>query len=114
LEEKYTTRQGRVLMSGIDAIVRTVLDQRRLDDARGLNTAAFVSLNSTMASGNHAIEGIVCRPVISDPNAALVFLKRISKRYSATPTDHLLQALALVPGRKTFGGQGAVGAPRTD
>jgi superfamily II DNA or RNA helicase len=26
---------------------------------------------------------------------ALVFLKRISKRYSATPTDHLLQALAL-------------------
>jgi superfamily II DNA or RNA helicase len=30
------------------------------------------------------------------PDRALVFLKRISKRYSATPTDHLLQALALL------------------
>jgi superfamily II DNA or RNA helicase len=29
------------------------------------------------------------------PERALVFLKRISKRYSTTPTDHLLQALAL-------------------
>ena len=29
------------------------------------------------------------------PERALVFLKRISKRYTATPTDHLLQALAL-------------------
>jgi len=29
-----------------------------------------------------------------------VFLKRISKRYSATPTDHLLQALALFQERK--------------
>jgi hypothetical protein len=27
------------------------------------------------------------------PERALVFLKRISKRYSATPTDHLLRAL---------------------
>src|SRR5437879_12527577 len=29
------------------------------------------------------------------PDRALAFLKRISKRYSTTPTDHLLQALAL-------------------
>ena len=29
------------------------------------------------------------------PERALVFLKRISKRYTATPTDRLLQALAL-------------------
>ena len=29
------------------------------------------------------------------PDRARLFLKRISKRYSATPTDHLLQALAL-------------------
>jgi superfamily II DNA or RNA helicase len=29
------------------------------------------------------------------PERGLVFLKRISKRYRATPTDHLLQALAL-------------------
>ncbi|MEN3377646.1 MAG: hypothetical protein V7604_3001 [Hyphomicrobiales bacterium] len=29
------------------------------------------------------------------PDRALAFLKRISKRYNTTPTDHLLQALAL-------------------
>jgi superfamily II DNA or RNA helicase len=34
------------------------------------------------------------------PERALVFLKRISKRYSATPTDHLLKALALFQDRK--------------
>jgi len=45
------------------------------------------------------------------PERALVFLKRISKRFSATQTDHLLQALALFQGRKAFGGPGAVGAP---
>jgi indolepyruvate ferredoxin oxidoreductase len=43
LEDKYTVTEGRVLLSGIEAIVRTVLDQRRLDRARGLDTAAFVS-----------------------------------------------------------------------
>jgi superfamily II DNA or RNA helicase len=34
------------------------------------------------------------------PERALVFLKRISKRYSATPTDQLLHALALFQGGK--------------
>jgi indolepyruvate ferredoxin oxidoreductase len=43
LEDKYTAPEGRVLLSGIDAIVRCILDQRRLDESRGLNTAGFVS-----------------------------------------------------------------------
>ena len=34
------------------------------------------------------------------PERALVFLKRISKRYTATPTDHLLHALALFQDKK--------------
>jgi len=34
------------------------------------------------------------------PERALVFLKRISKRYTATPTDRLLQALALFQDEK--------------
>ena len=32
--------------------------------------AASVSLNSRMASGNQATDGMVCRPVISEPTAA--------------------------------------------
>ena len=43
LDDKYTARHGRVLISGIQAIVRMILEQRRLDTARGLNTRAFVS-----------------------------------------------------------------------
>jgi indolepyruvate ferredoxin oxidoreductase len=43
LDDVYGTGDGRALMSGIQAIVRLVLDQRRLDRGRGLDTAAFVS-----------------------------------------------------------------------
>src|SRR5271155_1460251 len=40
------------------------------------------------------------------PERALVFLKRISKRYDATPTDHLLQALALFQEGKRLAAHG--------
>jgi SNF2 family DNA or RNA helicase len=40
------------------------------------------------------------------PDRALVFLKRISKRYGPTPTDHLLQALALFQGGKRMAARG--------
>jgi hypothetical protein len=43
LSDKYTATSGTVFISGIEALVRLMLDQRRLDRARGLNTAAFVS-----------------------------------------------------------------------
>ena len=42
LSDKYTATSGTVFISGIEALVRLMLDQRRLDRARGLNTAAFV------------------------------------------------------------------------
>jgi len=43
LEDKYAATSGAVLLSGIQALVRLPLDQRRLDDARGHDTAAFIS-----------------------------------------------------------------------
>ena len=43
LDDKYLAESGTVLISGIQALVRVLLDQRRLDRARGLDTAAFVS-----------------------------------------------------------------------
>ncbi|MEV4564341.1 indolepyruvate ferredoxin oxidoreductase family protein [Nonomuraea sp. NPDC049419] len=43
LDDKYTAQDGRVLISGIQALVRLTLEQRRLDDERGLDTRAFVS-----------------------------------------------------------------------
>lgn len=43
LEDKYVSESGRVLISGIQALVRLTLDQRRLDQRHGLNTALYVS-----------------------------------------------------------------------
>ena len=43
LDDKYTTTQGRVLLSGIQALVRLPLMQRQRDAAAGLNTAGFIS-----------------------------------------------------------------------
>ncbi|OIQ99160.1 indolepyruvate ferredoxin oxidoreductase [mine drainage metagenome] len=43
LEDKYTQRQGRIYLSGVQALVRLPLLQRWRDEAAGVNTAGFVS-----------------------------------------------------------------------
>jgi len=43
LEAKYTLEEGRVFLSGIQALVRLPLDQHRADQRRGLRTATFIS-----------------------------------------------------------------------
>ena len=43
LEDKYTLAEGRVFATGIQALVRLPLDQKRRDRAAGLNTAGFIS-----------------------------------------------------------------------
>ncbi len=43
LEAKYTQEQGRIYLSGIQALVRLPLDQHRADRRRGLSTATFIS-----------------------------------------------------------------------
>src|SRR5690606_16857613 len=81
LDDKYTARHGRVLISGIQAIVRMILEQRRLDTARGLNTRAFVSgyqgsplagLDQEMARARSFLDdaGVVFRPGLNEELAA--------------------------------------------
>ncbi|TLM77656.1 indolepyruvate ferredoxin oxidoreductase family protein [Microbulbifer harenosus] len=43
LDDRYTILKGRVLLSGIQALVRLPIDKMRIDRARGLNTATFIS-----------------------------------------------------------------------
>ncbi|MGE3731360.1 MAG: indolepyruvate ferredoxin oxidoreductase family protein [Lysobacterales bacterium] len=43
LEHKYTREQGRIFLSGVQALVRLPLMQQRRDRAQGLNTAGFIS-----------------------------------------------------------------------
>ncbi len=43
LEDNYNLESGRVYLTGIQALVRLPMDQRRRDLAAGLNTAGFIS-----------------------------------------------------------------------
>jgi indolepyruvate ferredoxin oxidoreductase len=43
LRDRYALEQGTVLLSGVQALVRVMLDQARADRRRGLRTATFVS-----------------------------------------------------------------------
>ncbi|MGK9168798.1 indolepyruvate ferredoxin oxidoreductase family protein [Inquilinus limosus] len=43
LEDKYILDSGRIYLTGIQALVRLPLMQRRRDEAAGLNTACFIS-----------------------------------------------------------------------
>ena len=43
LDQKFTLERGRVLVTGVQALVRLPVDQHRADAARGLRTATFIS-----------------------------------------------------------------------
>lgn len=43
LDDKYTQRSGRILLNGVQALVRLPLMQRALDAACGLDTAGYIS-----------------------------------------------------------------------
>ena len=43
LLDRYTRRTGRVFLTGTQALVRILLDQRDRDIADGINSAGFVS-----------------------------------------------------------------------
>ncbi len=43
LTDRYTADEGRVFLTGVQALARLPVEQLRLDRAAGLNTAAFVS-----------------------------------------------------------------------
>ena len=43
LDQKFSLERGRVLLTGVQALVRLPIDQHRADAARGLRTATFIS-----------------------------------------------------------------------
>ncbi|ROO86665.1 indolepyruvate ferredoxin oxidoreductase [Actinocorallia herbida] len=81
LEDKYAATDGTVLVSGVQALVRLTLEQRRLDAERGLNTGVFVSgyqgsplgavdLEMGRAARHLAPMGVVFRPGLNEELAA--------------------------------------------
>ena len=46
LEDKFTRVEGRVYLTGTQALIRLMLEQRARDEAQGLNTAGFVFMDT--------------------------------------------------------------------
>ncbi|MEJ2869506.1 indolepyruvate ferredoxin oxidoreductase family protein [Actinomycetospora sp. OC33-EN08] len=100
LDDRYTATSGRALMTGIQAIVRLLLDQRRLDGARGLDTRVFVSGYQGSPLGGLDSEILRSRRHL-DP-AGVVFTPGVNEELAATAVAGT-QLLGAVPGRQHDG-----------
>ena len=81
LDDRYLADEGRVFLTGIQALARLPLEQLRVDRRSGLNTAAFVSgyPGSPLGGYDGAVKAaarlspelpIVCRPAMNEEYAA--------------------------------------------
>jgi indolepyruvate ferredoxin oxidoreductase len=81
LDDRYSAERGPALMSGIQALVRLLIEQRRLDAFRGLNTGVFISgypgsplggLDREIVRAHEHLEphGVVFEPGVNEELAA--------------------------------------------
>ncbi len=81
LDDRYTAVSGPVLLGGIQALVRLLIEQRRLDAARGLNTGLYISgypgsplggLDKEIARARAHLEplGVEFQPAVNEELAA--------------------------------------------
>lgn len=56
LDDRYTRRDGRILLNGTQALVRLPLMQRARDEAAGLNTAGYISGYRGSPLGNYDMQ----------------------------------------------------------
>jgi indolepyruvate ferredoxin oxidoreductase len=100
LDDKYTALDGRVLISGIQALVRLTLEQRRLDRERGLDTRAFVTgYQGSPLAGVDLEMGRAARFL---DEAGVVFQPGLNEELAATSVAGT-QLLGQVPGRRHEG-----------
>ncbi|WP_018332865.1 indolepyruvate ferredoxin oxidoreductase family protein [Actinomycetospora chiangmaiensis] len=100
LDDRYTATGGRALMTGIQALVRLLLDQRRLDTARGFDTGVFVSGYQGSPLGGFDAEIVRARRHL-DP-LGVVFTPGVNEELAATAVAGT-QLLDRVPGRRHEG-----------
>jgi indolepyruvate ferredoxin oxidoreductase len=100
LSDKYTEATGTVHISGIEALVRLLLDQRRLDRARGLKTALFVSGYEGSPLGGLDLEISRQSKLLGD--AGVVFRPGLNEELAATAVAGT-QLLGALPGRRYDG-----------
>lgn len=80
--DKYLKPEGRIILSGLQALVRIPLDQHRADQRAGLNTATFISgyRGSPVAGYDMLLEGM--RPILDEHN--IVFMPGVNEDLAAT------------------------------
>ncbi|NBE99790.1 indolepyruvate ferredoxin oxidoreductase family protein [Nonomuraea sp. KC401] len=100
LDDKYAAPDGRVLISGVQALVRLTLEQRRLDRARGLDTRAFVSGYQGSPLGGVDLEMGRAARFLDD--MGVVFKPGLNEELAATAVAGT-QLLDQVPGRRHEG-----------
>ncbi|SDH02826.1 indolepyruvate ferredoxin oxidoreductase family protein [Nonomuraea jiangxiensis] len=100
LDDKYSAQDGRVLISGIQALVRLTLEQRRLDRERGLDTRVFVSGYQGSPLGGLDLE--LGRATQFLREAGVVFRPGLNEELAATSVGGT-QLLGQVPGRRHDG-----------
>ncbi|WP_238367704.1 indolepyruvate ferredoxin oxidoreductase family protein [Mesobacterium pallidum] len=82
LSDRYTQTQGRVFMTGTQAIVRIALDQARRDRARGLDTRGYVSGYRGSPVGGIDLE--IGRNAKLVEEAGVTFLPAVNEEFGAT------------------------------
>ncbi|NMO90465.1 indolepyruvate ferredoxin oxidoreductase family protein [Actinomycetospora sp. TBRC 11914] len=100
LDDRYTATSGRALMTGIHAIVRLLLSQRRLDEARGHDTRVFVS--GYQGSPLGGLDSEIERNRRHLDPAGVVFTPGVNEELAATAVAGT-QLLGAVPGRRHDG-----------
>ncbi len=100
LDDRYTARRGSALMSGIQALVRLLIEQRRLDAARGLDTGVFVSGYPGSPLGGLDREIIRAREHL-EPHG-IVFEPGVNEELAATAVNGT-QLVEQLPGRTRDG-----------
>ncbi|MBP2367014.1 indolepyruvate ferredoxin oxidoreductase family protein [Pseudonocardia parietis] len=100
LDDKYTATGGRAPMTGVQALVRLTLEQSRLDGARGLDTASFVSGYQGSPLGGLDAEFGRARRHLDE--AGIVFRAGLNEELAATAVAGT-QMLDAVPGRRHDG-----------
>ncbi|MEU8060663.1 indolepyruvate ferredoxin oxidoreductase family protein [Microbispora bryophytorum] len=100
LDDKYAAEHGTVLISGVQALVRLTLEQRRLDAERGLDTRVFVSGYPGSPLGGVDLE--MARAARFLTEAGVVARPGLNEELAATAVAGT-QLLAQVPGRRHEG-----------
>ncbi|MGP6086693.1 indolepyruvate ferredoxin oxidoreductase family protein [Antarctobacter jejuensis] len=82
LEDRYTRTEGRVFLTGTQAIIRIALDQARRDRVRGLDTRGYISGYRGSPVGGVDLEVASHRQLVEE--AGITFLPAVNEEFGAT------------------------------